>query len=141
MRELYLARFAHTPYGVFGRLRLEEIDLYTVENPWLNNEPRISCIPQGVYDLELGMYNRGGYAAYELQDVPGRSLVKIHISNTASDVEGCIGVGTKLGWVENQWAVLNSRRAYRQFMEKMGEAAGAKLWIIWDLDPEGGWEG
>lgn len=83
---------------------------------------RESCIPTGRYPLVLGVYNRGGYPAYELLDVPGRSLIKVHKGNTMDDVLGCIAPGTELGFMETRkgtgakWAVTASGQAFKAFM-------------------------
>jgi len=115
---IHLDRFAYTPMGVFGNLSIGEFNCYTVERPWLDNQPNVSCIPIGMYPVELGMYNKGGYSAYEIMGVKDRSLIKIHIANTMKDVVGCIGVGSSLGWVHNNWAVMNSAKTLKEFMEE-----------------------
>ena len=110
---------AYTPQGVFGRFILPEFECFTVEKPWLDNKPRESCIPEGQYELKLGMFNRGGYPAYEVMNVPGRTLIKIHIGNSIDDVVGCIAPGKSLGYVHRKWAVTASRAAYKEFMQMM----------------------
>lgn len=126
-----LERWAYSAKdGVFGTLRVGDLELYTVERPWLDNEPSKSAIPVGEYPLKLGRYNRGGYPAYELQNVPGRSLIKIHIANTMDDLLGCIGVGTDTGFVANRWAVTSSTDALRLFMDAMDGAPDATIRIF-----------
>jgi len=124
MKEVLLERFAHTPMGVFGNLSVDGFECYTVERPWLDNKPRESCIPEGVYRLELGMYNRGGYPAYEIMDVPDRSLIKMHIANNINDVIGCVGFGDNLGYYENLWSVMNSGKTMAKFMDSMDGEEG-----------------
>lgn len=127
MQEIRLERFAYTPYGVFGKIIIPEFECFTVERPWLDNKPRQSCIPEGVYDLELGFFNRGGYPAYELKDVPGRSLIKIHIGNTMDDIVGCIAPGKSLGYLEKKWAVGSSKKAFNEFMQAMKDVESTKI--------------
>ena len=124
-----LERFAYTPHGTFGKLMFDEFECYTVERPWLNNRARESCIPEGEYFIELGQYNRGGYPAYEVLNVPDRSLIKIHIGNSIDDVIGCIATGKTLGFIAGKWAVGSSGVAYREFMETMDGVQSAKLSI------------
>jgi len=119
MKEVLLERFAHTPMGVFGTLSVDGFECYTVERPWLDNKPRESCIPEGVYRLEFGMYNRGGYPAYEIMNVPDRSLIKMHRGNNMSDVVGCVAFGSGLWYYENLWSVSNSSGAMNGFMDAM----------------------
>lgn len=113
-----LERFAYSPMGTFGTLWLPDNELvYTVERPWLNNEPRISCIPEGVYECIPRRYNRGGYDAVHITNVPNRSLILIHKGNTMHNVEGCVAVGAHLGSLEGTWAVLNSANAFTMVMQ------------------------
>jgi len=127
--EVILERFAYSPHGTFGRLIIPEFECFTVERPWLDNKPRESCIPEGEYPLILGRYNRGGYAAYEVKDVPNRSLIKIHIGNTIEDVIGCIAPGKSLGYLEKKWAVSSSRKAFTEFMHAMEETQQSRILI------------
>ncbi|MHA1170269.1 MAG: DUF5675 family protein [Candidatus Hodarchaeales archaeon] len=113
-----IERFAYSPFGVFGRLTLEQFSCYTVEKVWKNNERSMSCIPEGSYPLSLSTYNRGGYSAYEILQVPHRSQIKIHIGNIQEDVQGCVALGSKLGYINNIWGILGSREAYWKFMRK-----------------------
>lgn len=62
----------------------------TIELPWKNNEPRISCIPEGKYRL-VKRYSPHHQWHLELKDVPGRQLILIHPANDAiHELEGCI---------------------------------------------------
>ena len=124
-----LERFAYTPMGTFGRLLFDEFECYTVERPWLNNKPRESCIPEGTYPLKLGVYNRGGYPAYEVLNVPNRSLIKIHVGNTIDDVIGCIAPGKDLSFLDGKWGVTGSRKAYNELMSSLNGITEAKLKI------------
>ena len=119
MKQAVLERFAHTPMGVFGELTIDGVTCYTVERPWLDNKPNESCIPEGVYSLELSMYNNGGYPAYEIMNVPDRSLIKMHRGNNMNDVVGCVAFGAKLWYYENLWAVSDSGGAMKKFMAAM----------------------
>jgi hypothetical protein len=128
---LTIERFAYTPQGTFSKLTFPVGDFwcYTVERPWVNNTPNESCIPEGDYTIERSVYHRGNYDCYEVLDVPGRTLIKMHIANTMLDVLGCIGLGLALGFVNNLWAVTNSRLAFEKFMEEMGGKGTAQLSI------------
>ena len=128
--KVLLERFAYTPMGTFGRILFPEFQCFTVERPWLDNQARESCIPEGVYRLQLGTFNRGGYPAYEVMDVPNRSLIKIHKGNTIDDVIGCIAPGKSLGYVHGKWAVLRSKDAFEEFMRAMEEKADPELEIV-----------
>lgn len=109
---LKIERFAYTPYGVFGYM--PQCDLFTLERPWIQNQVGVSCIPNGRYELKRGYFNRGGYACYEVLNVPGRSLIKFHRGNNVRDVEGCIAVGQALN--SGSWGIVNSREGFGHFM-------------------------
>lgn len=121
-----LERFAYTPHGSFGRLRVGDKTWSTVELPWKGNAPRESCIPEGVYSLakrESPVVQRssGGEFAqgWEVVNVPGRTFIMIHPGNTIDDLLGCIAPGTGLGFMRNKWSVTSSRIAFREFMQAM----------------------
>ena len=126
---IYLKRFCDSKMGVFGKLHVGDFSCYTVERPWLNNEPYSSCIPTGVYDVKLGMYNRGGYPAFEIMNVPNRTHIKIHKGNTMNNVVGCIAVGNDIGCVSGKWAVLNSDKTYTRFMDALEGITETKITI------------
>ena len=114
---LTLRRFADSPMGTFGRLTLPDgWGCFTVERPWAQNKPGVSCIPVGTYQLKLDQYHKGGYPAYEVTGVPNRARILIHRANRAEEVEGCIAPGTSLGSIQGEWAVTNSGTAFDHLM-------------------------
>ena len=123
-RSILIERFAYSPMGTFGHLTGAGT-FFTVERPWANNAERISCIPEGTYRCQRGVFPKFK-ETFQVMDVPGRSAILFHIGNTMVDFEGCIGVGTELGYVNECWGVTNSRTAYARFMEALkGEATFA----------------
>ena len=127
--------------GTFGNLLLGSGEdqarlCYTLELPWRDNAPRVSCIPCGTYPLRYDFYNRGGYACWEIYDVPGRDEIKIHIGNVELDILGCVVLGTALGWIKkrgqpkSKWAVTSSGVAFRRFMEVMEPFSEATITIL-----------
>ncbi len=115
-----------------GEMVVGNYRCFSVENPWLQNAPYHSCIPEGHYVMRLGRYNRGGYAAYELQDVEGRTLIKIHVANRAKDVLGCIGPGVAVGhFGSGEFGVTNSKTTFANFMSELGDAPLVDLIIKW----------
>lgn len=73
----------------------------TIELPWMDNKPQISCIPEGVYTVvyrESKKYPQH----YHILKVPNRDFILIHQANFVGslnpktrkpDLLGCIGVG------------------------------------------------
>lgn len=112
--EMILERFCCADFGTFGRLFVPGYSCYTVERPWLENRPWVSCIPCGTYGVEAQRYNRGGYETCGLMDVPNRTHILIHRGNLPTDVQGCIAVGTDVGCVNGKWAVTGSAAAFEE---------------------------
>ena len=129
---ILLERFASTPFGVFGRLTVRGFECYTVERPWLGNRPWVSCIPAGGYGIGRKRYNRGGYDALEVEGVPERSSILIHVGNTMDDVQGCIAVGGGLGYINGKWAVIGSRVAFAALMDATSEPVD-EIAICWKV--------
>lgn len=94
------------PSQVLGKLIVREnnaviFECDTIELPYLNNRPQVSCIPKGAYKVvyrESAKYPQH----YHILDVPNRSFILIHQANYVgsknprtrkADLLGCIGVG------------------------------------------------
>ena len=78
----------------------------TLENPYINNERNISCIPEGEYKVRLRLARESAtrdYLHLLVQDVPNRDWILFHRGNSAKDTSGCIlvGVGTQQDIVQN----------------------------------------
>lgn len=122
MKQLNIIRFAYAPLGTFGYAQSENGVLYTVERPWLSNIRGTSCIPEGKYGCKKAFFHKGEYDAIEVEGVPNRDNILIHIANYPTDVEGCIGIGNALGVINSKWAVLNSTLAFNAFMREFSSA-------------------
>jgi len=98
----------------------------TLEPPWKNNKPNISCIPEGLYHCKMRKSNKFGWCYY-VTDVTGRSWILTHSGNLAGDrakgflshTYGCILQGKYHGWLGGQKAVLVSKPTVRHFIEYM----------------------
>ncbi len=91
----------------------------TLELPWLDNQPQISCIPEGVYTCKR--FNSAKFGeTFHVCDVPGRSGILFHAGNTAKDTRGCILLGVGLN-LSGGNAYLEASRAamttFRQMLE------------------------
>lgn len=89
-----LKRIAHEATGVHGALIVNGKPVcVTTERPWLDNKPRESCIPAGLYSC-VKFSGEKYKDVWELQNVPNRSAILIHQGNVAmKDSLGCILVG------------------------------------------------
>ena len=79
------------PEGTQGVLEWNgTIVCYTIELPWLGNQKRISCIPEGEYILQKRFSPKFQWHLH-LKNVPGRDLILIHPANDAkTELLGCI---------------------------------------------------
>ena len=138
-----LERFGSIPgMGTFGELTLGAQKWFTVERPWENNKPSVSCIPAGTYPIKLGTFYSGDgvggkpdYPAYELLNVPNRALIKIHKGNRMLDVRGCIALGKELGAEGGMWCVRRSKEAFEEFMVAAALLDPREITISW-ANPE-----
>lgn len=120
-----LERFAYTPFGTFGRLVYGNFRAFTMEEIWNNNQDNISCIQEGEYKLvwvNSPKFGRtlavvGGDVALQEDGKANRAAILIHVANTIDDVEGCIGLGSSLGWIKDKWAIVNSTATVKKFLE------------------------
>jgi hypothetical protein len=98
----------------------------TLENPYLDNKPFLSAIPCGLYNVRKYTSPPGSKKDYrniwQVIDVPGRDLVLIHNGNTESDTTGCILVGEKLGILNDQLAVLSSKKTLTLLQQRLPDS-------------------
>lgn len=94
--ELTLTRMYH-PKGTNGLLQHGGIIICrTIELPWKSNLPRISCIPEGRYQLQKRFTHNRGYHLL-VENVPCRTFILIHPANDAlEELKGCIAPVTKI---------------------------------------------
>jgi hypothetical protein len=138
MMRLTLHRDPSGEKSTLGRLFIDgEFECFTLENPWKDNKRRISCIPEGEYEIKFRMegdWLKWSYKRFpelhgtdldgnprrgtlELQDVPGRNYILIHWGNYPTDTQGCVLVGTGRG-VDAVW---RSQAAYKAFYPKIAD--------------------
>ena len=126
MKQVNIYRMRRSDQGTEGLLVSDDFTCRTLELPWRNNQPNISCIPPGKYVVEIRYSNKYG-RIYWVRNVKNRTYILIHSGNYGGDkskgfkthVMGCILLGKRSGFLGGQVAVLNSRVAIRQFMEFM----------------------
>lgn len=103
----------------------------TIELPYLNNKPQISCIPPDTYLVkyrESKKYPRH----YHITNVPNREAILVHQANYVGslnpkthkkDLLGCIGVGNGYGDITGDGIVelLKSTPTLNKLLEVMGK--------------------
>lgn len=128
-----------------GRMIAATLALFTIELPWEDNKPDVSCVPAGLYDLipydspthgATWRLNNPALNVYGTTFVPtgGRSEIELHSGNWARQLLGCIALGLEsapmfddvTGIVEP--AVENSRDAIAELITVLGAlSAGHQL--------------
>lgn len=108
-----ITRFALLPDRTLGKAVYGEHVFWTIEKPWKDNQPYVSCIPEGYYRLGRRNSPRFGPNVWEVLEVPNRTHILIHVANTADDVVGCIGFGSSV--YPDLGGVGSSRKAMNQF--------------------------
>ncbi len=88
--ELELIR-TYFPDGTNGELLHNNKRVcFTIELPWLANKQRVSCIPEGRYELTKRYSPRFGHHLL-VNNVAKRHLILLHAANDAlKELQGCI---------------------------------------------------
>ena len=60
----------------------------SLERPWLDNQPSISCIPAGHYKFVRDTHGR--FQWFRVLKVVGRTNIEMHLGTKPSHSEGCI---------------------------------------------------
>ena len=79
----------------------------SLERPWKNNETDISCIPIGIYNVQMLYSPHFNRDLPHLVDVPNRDHIMIHSCNFVHELLGCVGVGQN----KIKGGLINSRDA------------------------------
>ncbi len=109
-------------------------DFFTIELPWLNNEPGKSCIPAGRWREKRRFSPHNKQNVFTGQDIPGRELVNIEPFNYARQSRGCIGLGTEVFDIDGdgELDVAHSVVAFDAFMARH---EGIDEFILEIIDP------
>lgn len=123
-----LQRMESGSQGTFGIIVAGQLALYTGEPPWRDNQPNISCVPASTYWAQITYSPHFGRGLYLLNPTAPRSGIRIHPANLMGDrslgyrcqLNGCIALGERIGWLDGQKAILLSAPAVRRFETHMG---------------------
>ena len=121
-RSLNLCTSTYTP----GTLLVNgQLKWYSIEDPLsfdttpdtpdfdaLTNAPNKTCIPFGLYEMAFNFSERFQKQMPIVLNVPNRSGIRLHIANSADDVEGCVAIGKR--YLSGR--VISSKIAFDEFM-------------------------
>lgn len=108
-----------------GVLRVGKDIFYTIEKPWLQNQQNVSCIPEGFYTFKPHGWRDEDVRferVWEIENVPNRSAILMHIGNYVQDIIGCVAVGTELNSSSDM--VVNSKVAIDKLRSLIGFEGG-----------------
>ena len=126
MKSVTLTRAYQDRNATLGVIQLEGMrPIFTLENPWINNEPSTSCIPKGQYVCEPFSGNKYK-AVYEVRNVVDRSYILFHAGNTAKDTKGCILLGETSSYHNSMPFIGGSKKAVEVFKETIGVS---RFWL------------
>ena len=127
---LLIIRDTFTKKSTIGKLFINgESFCDTLENPYINNERNISCIPEGQYNVRLRLARESAtrdYLHLLVQDVPDRDWILFHRGNYPSQTKGCILVGNG----RKQDVVENSRLAMDLVIKEILNLGGENINLI-----------
>ena len=109
-----------------GKLIDDDFTLYTLENPWLDNQQEISCIPTGEYTCNRVDSPKYGNT-FEVMWVPDRTHILFHYGNWTKNTKGCILLGIKSNWRD---MIMSSRKAVDQFLVHTQDVDSFDLSVI-----------
>lgn len=122
MKTVKIKRNEHLDKATRGILTIEGINhdpIYTLENP-KRDTTKDSRIPSGTY--ECMPYSGTKYKdVYMVKDVPGRTAILFHWGNKEIHTDGCILVGNKLGTLDGEPAILESKVCFERFRQLIGK--------------------
>lgn len=118
-----LKRFHRDSAVTLGVLKIQDHDhrpLYTLENPWKENIPSVSCIPQGEY--QCCPFNGNKFKnVYEIENVEGRTYILFHKGNYEHDTKGCILPGLGIDSSLHESMVTHSVSAMNELKRIIGQ--------------------
>ena len=124
--KVYLYRDVETEKQTLGTLLFRKENLFvkswtTLELPYKNNLPSISCIPKGLYHVLYTYSQKFDRFTYEVLNVKNRKGIRIHAVNYYNQLKGCIGLGSNLYDLnyDGQLDITESRAAIKDFENEL----------------------
>lgn len=122
--------FCGFEWGTFSKVTIGDFECYSLEQPWNNNIPFRSCIPEGTYQLvphssdnhpdTFAMVNED-LEVFHYDHGHGRYACLLHPGNWVTDFQGCMGFGDGLGMSEGKWIITNSRNTTNKVLNLIRE--------------------
>ena len=106
-------------HGTFGVFMIKDVPIcVTLEETWLDNMRRESCIPEGVYTVRK--YSGTKYKdVWQIYGVPNRTAILIHWGNTERNTAGCVLMGRYFAKFGDRHGVADSRKTIDMLRKKL----------------------
>jgi hypothetical protein len=123
MNEVIITRKVDDGVQTLGEIQVGNWVRKTLERPWQNNLPNISCIPKGTYQCRYSFSPKFLKYTYEILNVPKRSGIRIHSGNYFFQIQGCILLGTSYSDInkDGKVDVLNSKSTINALEALLGK--------------------
>jgi len=117
--ELELIR-TYYPAATNGKILYQDrLMMYSIELPWKDNHTRVSCIPEGKYEL-VKRWSPKFARHLQVLNVPQRKYILIHPANVAlQELKGCIA---PVCLITGAGKGIRSRKALKTLMGLVGGA-------------------
>lgn len=131
-----LFRTASNEDGTFGTLNLDGQPAFnTLEEKWLDNKKRVSCIPAGKY--ECIKYSGTKYKdVWKVKDVPNRTAILFHWGNTRDNTAGCILIGRQFSKFGSVYGIGRSREAFDIMRSKVPDQFSLHIYDSYKNTPQ-----
>lgn len=116
LKHLHIVR-SYTPTATIGYCDVNGTILQTLEQPWRDNEPDRSCIPEGTYLVKRD--KTGRHQWFAVQNVPNRTFIEWHVANYVSQLEGCTSFG--MSRASDNESVNRSQDALEYLLSYLGD--------------------
>lgn len=94
----------------------------TLELPWKDNAPQVSCIPEGEYVVRTRRTDKFGQH-YHVQGVTGREWILFHPANFVSELRGCIIPGSRYADLNSDGVpdIVDSKATLNRMLAELGK--------------------
>jgi hypothetical protein len=105
---------------------VQMVDINTIELKWKDNEKSISCIPEGIYDIEPDTWFKYNKKVLGIKNVPNRDRILLHPGNFAygkqKQLDGCIAPVLGYADLDKDGTIdgTNSQKAFEILMHIFG---------------------
>jgi len=111
-----------------GRLFTGDMQCFTLELPFLDNQKNVSCIHEGCYEYFIRPKPSG--KVIELKGVENRTHIQLHSGNYTSQILGCCLPGDSIKWLNRDKVpdVSNSRNTLIKILNRIPETGIIRFW-------------